>query len=247
MIERWCTLYSGHMLVDRYRNGETLSGAEQSALNDIVTLWRERLYDLGWFMRNLNEPIARLANEEDNCKGRFWEGRYKSQALLDEAALLSCMAYVDLNPIRAGITDTPEASDFTSIQARIEAQSKDAPSDSSPINTPPGLRPFTGDETLESTVSGIPFHLLDYLELVDWTGRAIRDDKRGAIPGHLASILERLSINQDNWLITVKHLGHRFPHVMGALEKIKDYAVLVGQSWVRGQSCCANAYRTRPA
>ena len=85
VIDRWCTLYSGHMLVDRYRSGESLCSSELSVLKEIVTTWRERLYDLSWFMRNLNEPIARLANEEDNCRGRFWEGRYKSQALLDEA------------------------------------------------------------------------------------------------------------------------------------------------------------------
>ena len=70
-------------------------------------------------MLNLNQSIAFQANAEDNCKGHFWEGRFKSQALLDEAALLAAMAYVDLNPVRAGIAATPESSDFTSIQERI--------------------------------------------------------------------------------------------------------------------------------
>ena len=247
VIERWYTLYSGHRLVDRYQAGEKLSKAELKVMQELVDTWRERLYDLSWFMRNLNEPIARKANEEEGCKGRFWEGRYRSQALLDEAALLSCMTYVDLNPIRAGIAETPETSDFTSIKARIEAQAEHASESIQPLRTPAGLRPFAGDESLEPAEPGLPFHLLDYLELVDWTGRAIRDDKRGAIPSHLASILERLSLNQDNWLTTVKYFGHRFPKVMGTLDNIKDYAAKVGQAWVRGQSCCASAYRMKPA
>jgi hypothetical protein len=70
-------------------------------------------------MKCLNEPIARQANKEDGCTGHFWESRYKSQALLSEEALLTCMAYVDLNPIRANLCNTLEASDHTSIKERI--------------------------------------------------------------------------------------------------------------------------------
>lgn len=68
----------------------------------------------------VNEYVARMANEEDKCTGHFWESRFKSQALLDERALLTCMAYVDLNPIRAAMAKDLKGSEFTSIQERIE-------------------------------------------------------------------------------------------------------------------------------
>ncbi len=121
VVERWTAFYKSNQLVERYLAGETTTQAERDVAAINIETWRTRLYDLSWFMRGLNEFIARKANEEDNCTGRFWEGRFKNQALLDEAAILICMQYVDLNPIRAGIAETPEGSDFTSIQERMQA------------------------------------------------------------------------------------------------------------------------------
>ncbi len=123
VLQRWTQLFTGPVLVQRYLSParESMGEAEIKRVEQFAEEYRERLMNVSWFMRILNENIARQANKEDKVKGHFWESRFKSQALLDETALLSAMAYVDLNPIRAGIAFTPETSDFTSIQARIEA------------------------------------------------------------------------------------------------------------------------------
>ena len=150
VITRWTTLYNPSSIVDRYLNGFKLTKAELQVVEEDIEKWRHRLYDISWFMRNLNETIARRANEEDGCSGRFWEGRYKSQALLDDPALLTCMIYVDLNLIRAGIAKTPEESDFTSIQARIKHYQKTLEQTGSKaeaqVTAPNRLLPFTGGE-----------------------------------------------------------------------------------------------------
>ena len=134
VIQRWEQLFSIPVLVERYLNGQCHSDAEQNKARETISLFRERLMDISWFMRCLNEYIARKANAEDQCTGRFWEGRFKSQALLDDQAILSCMVYVDLNPIRAGLCNTLEQSDYTSIRQRIEVlteTSKQSPPSSS--------------------------------------------------------------------------------------------------------------------
>jgi hypothetical protein len=95
VVERWHLLHKGTLLTQMFARGDTLSQGQQLTLDNTIAEYRKRLHDISWLMRNLNEYIAREANKEDNCTGRFWEGRFKSQALLDEAAVIACMAYVD--------------------------------------------------------------------------------------------------------------------------------------------------------
>ena len=119
---RWLTLFPQH----RDISGAPMPPTEKeiTALADRperIAELRKRLCSLSWFMGRLNEFIARAANREDKVKGRFWESRFKCQALLDDAATACCMVYVDLNLIRAGLAGTPEESDYTSIQERIRA------------------------------------------------------------------------------------------------------------------------------
>jgi len=206
VIERWLALFNGHVLVQRYVAGTAQSTAERDQVMIIVAKWRERLGNISWFMKCLNQPIARAANIEDGCTGHFWESRFKSQALLSRQALLSCMAYVDLNPIRAKMAETPEGSDYTSLQERInptfnlaEAIRGQAFNKPENIIVKPLLQ-FEGSIRNE-VQKGILFSLSEYLQLVDWTGRIARDDKRGAIPSSTPSILTRLNIPIEQWLI----------------------------------------------
>ncbi|MCU7878869.1 MAG: transposase [Candidatus Thiodiazotropha sp. (ex Lucinoma borealis)] len=245
VIEQWSRLYNGHMFADRYLAGEVMSKAEWAALSELIGKWRSRLYDISWFMRCLNEHLALQANAEDNCKGRFWEGRFKSQALLDEGALLTCMSYVDLNPIRAGLAKTPEGSDFTSIQERIETyaqRQQSTKAEQGGEKQPIRLYSFKCSGGSEPS-TGIDFDLNDYLRLVDWTGLSIRDDKKGSIPADLAPILTRLGLNPDNWLTSISYYNRHYFLVLGAIDRIKAYAQTQEKRWHRGQSAALRSYR----
>ncbi|WP_026280651.1 transposase [Thioalkalivibrio sp. ALE9] len=236
VMERWERLFSLPLLVVRYRAGQTSTVAERERAEAQIALWRERLQDLSWFMRSLNEHLARRANEEDGCKGRFWEGRYKSQALLDDAAVLTCMSYVDLNPVRAGMADTPEASDFTSIQQRIRALAREGQEQGGPAceGDEPRLT-VLGLEGDDPHGNAVAFTTEDYLELVDWTGRAIREDKRGAIPESIPPILERLGIDPVHFLRHVGR-GQRSHHVaaLGHVERFREAVRQLGRRSIKG-------------
>jgi REP element-mobilizing transposase RayT len=211
IMDRWCALFKGPLLIQQYRSGGSLTSPERATVSDIVNVWRTKLASISWFMRCLNQPIARQANLEDKCTGKFWESRFKSQALKSEEALLSCMAYVDLNPVRAGVAESPETSDYTSIKERIHPIFKldqaigDQQESGDLLDFRAPLKPLLRLEgrVVDEAQSGITFAYRDYLELVDWSGRIIRDDKRGFIEKGLPPILARLDIAPEQWRLNV--------------------------------------------
>jgi len=245
VAQRWLKLFGGKPIIKNWLDGQRQSEAQKQAALKLVQTYRKRLFDLSWLMRCLNEPIARMANAEDNVTGRFWEGRFKSQALLDEAALVSLMAYVDLNPIRAGMATTPETSDYTSVQQRvIETQLDDAPEQKKDL--PEDLQTAVGKLARFAPESGLredgtlPLTLTDYLELVDYTGRAIARGKKGTINDRLPPILERLNARPEGVLEFLSNpQQRRAPNVIGPVDALKDLAQAFGKKFLKGRSTAA--------
>ena len=239
---------------------------------------RRRLSSISWFMRCLVEPIARLANREDAASGRFWQGRFFSQKILDDVALLACLAYVDLNLVRAGIATTPEASQHTSVYERVQALKMPpvaTASESAPAPNPTEVNAISicGHEIVRATDEGTeaakpksnsraewlsPFELseaacaapvpaarasnkgclampfAEYLQILDWTGRACRSDKRCAIPDGLAPILERLALTDESWMNLVRDFRRKFRRAAGAPESMTKEALANGQRKLAG-------------
>ncbi len=229
LFEHWGQLFSLPPLVEAFLKDASMDPALLSVVETFAKKYRERLTDISWFMRSLNEPIARRANQEDGCSGHFWESRFSSTLLADEAAVLACMVYVDLNPVRACMADTPETSDYTSIKARLDAPEKTEqlmPFLTKKLN-PNAAIPETPDTC-------IPFSWADYLQLVDWTGRAVRDDKRGHIAQDAPPILERLNLDTNEWLKQHHKLETYYPVFMGHWKQLQSVCQQLKQKWCRG-------------
>ena len=163
VLRRWTQLFTGPLLVQQFLQPPQRALMGQAQLEQVQALadtYRARLFELSWFMRVLNESIARQANAEDGVKGRFWEGRFKSQALLDEQALLAAMAYVDLNPIRAGMAESLHDSAHTSIAARLaELQGQPFEPVLAPVvvaDATPTSTPISADESSPPPASSLP-------------------------------------------------------------------------------------------
>ena len=242
VVERWHQLFNGNLFSQRFLKGDQLSQVERNRLQIFITEWRSRLQSISWFMRIINEAIAREANFEDQCTGRFWEGRFKSQALLDEAALTACMVYVDLNPIRAKMAKTPENSEHTSIKKRYD-QAKTTKQPNRIDKQQKLLYPFVGYPK-QNQPEGIQLKLTDYLELVDCTGRIVRDDKRGAISQSSSSILKRLEIDCDQWLEMTSHFEECFKTFAGGEYNVRTACEILNYQRPPNLSTCKLLFKS---
>jgi REP element-mobilizing transposase RayT len=217
VCRRWGRLYHGPELLQRFLKRESLADHEQLVLKRFVQLWRQHLHSLSRFMACLNYVIALRANGEEACTGRFWQGRFKSQALKDESALLACMVYVDLNPVRAGIARDLESSDFTSIQDRIRRVQKKLAT----ARNKPQLMVFDEVEKQGRDLAAIPFRYRDYLQLVDWHSRAAYPRKPGAVNEKPARLLNTLGLNAWQWALLSKEIGKEVSTMLHGLEMLE--------------------------
>ncbi len=148
---RWLRVFPGKR-IEEHLGEPTESDVKMIVSNpERLADIRRRLSDISWFMRSLSEPIARLANRQDECTGRFWEGRFKAQRITDEAGLLACAMYVDLNPIRAAMAEEPEQAEHTSAYDRIKGNQGET-IDSAAFDLVPVTTEQAGEETRNTPV-----------------------------------------------------------------------------------------------
>ena len=256
VVLRWARLFPppGLARVDQTWIQARLNNSEW------IATARTRLASLSWFMKCLKEPLSRMANREDETRGTFFESRFKSTAILDEAAAVATCVYVDLNPLAAGIADRPETSSHTSIKSRIDhlraagllAQVIDQPSVPVAPEAParaPGDRPETRDPEAahwlcpleDRSRSGAKraglfanLTLTEYLKVLDASSRLLRAGK-ASVSTEVAGILERLRTTPDQWRKQFARLGSArwFGHCFStSRELLRRAAARLGQSRV---------------
>lgn len=143
-----------------------------------------------------------------------------------------------MNPIRAGMSESLEESEFTSIQERLA--NYQARTNAKDLET--WLKPLIREQRLASSAR-LPIQEVSYFDLVDWTGRVIRGDKRGAIPAHVQPILQKLGVNEANWVNNTQHFGSRFHRALGRIDQIRQLANRTKSKWIKGLTSAKHFYQ----
>jgi hypothetical protein len=250
VARRWLRLFPLRSV-----DGQALPAAAsrvEPCANDATTIavWRRRLADLSWFMKSLKEPLARMANREEKVSGAFWAARFRSVAILDETSLLATAASIDLNPLAAGVSPTPEQSEHTSFRARIDHCRAEGLVDT----LRDGLSTETREPSQESGIWLLPVEdrrpevgarpglmagltLSCYSRLIDWTSRLLREGKTH-VPSSVAPLFDRLRANPEEWASTVSRLVNQAKRTgshFGPRERLIEAARSHGRHWHRNQ------------
>lgn len=218
VVEKWLQLCPSKSNPNLSQSSSSLQRAQLLSNPDRLRILRCRLGSLSWFMRFINEPLARIANREDQCTGRFWEGRFKSQALLDDSSLLACMVYVDLNPVRARIAEGLKDSSHTSVSRRITY--------------------YQRERHLEALTKGahpardIPISLKDYLALIRVTINQWQGSQQGVYED-IITILKPHGLDHKTFThyYTAQHT--HWQRAMGSVDRLKSYILDLGIKYVR--------------
>jgi len=226
VVKRWHKVSSGTPETVKFAEAGILptDDNQKSKLRATIQEYRRRLCDLSWFMKLLNGYIARQANKEDDCTGHFWEGRFKSQALIGISAVLSCMVYVDLNPFRAGIVDIPENAFHTSLNKRYKALKQN--------RQPRTLLPFSAENAYKDQKC-IPYSLENYLQLVKDTSMISKQLDKPLISQRTKKSLQNLGLCSDQWCEFMAGLEELFPVALGSFEQIEAFKKATGRTRMR--------------
>lgn len=203
VIERWQRLFGLPSAMERFLNGP--ASQDRATARAIVARWRGWLTDVTRYVRYLNDWLAERANLEERRKHRTWRGRFTCRPLTDAASVLTAMAYVDLNPVRAGLHFHGEAEAPTSIYDRKRMFFRHAPRG-------PRLRPFLYEA---ATDNALPCSRDEYFELVDWTRRAIRRNQLAQLERAPPESFTRLQLDARCWKQAMSSKTHVFRRPLG--------------------------------
>ena len=102
-------------------------GDEKRHLGDAqIPYFRKKWSSLSEYVKEIKQGFSRFYNRSHNRKGFFWSERFKSLIVEDGETLINCLAYIDLNPVRAGIAETPEQYRWCSLGYHMQTSNSDA-------------------------------------------------------------------------------------------------------------------------
>jgi hypothetical protein len=238
VIKRWHSVHPSHSVSAMYldpQQRKKLTSIQLATVRKIADIYRQRLCSISFFMKALNQYIALKANREDDCTGKFWESRFKSQALLDERAILSCMIYVDLNPIRAGIATSLENSHYTSIKKRLSAlRTGKQPNELKYLKT-----------QFESGSSCIDIKLEYYIQLLQQTASRLKNgsESNSTDQKFKSPLLNQFEISENNWLTLSTSLETEFSYVVGSVSSMQKYKKKLCQKKLKGISTALRLFQ----